>query len=87
MLSGDLSEDTSAQPVPLQTLAPSPGPLTRPSVAVLLAHIGSLLQQNPGAVQVAQRDGQVERSPTTRVQRLQVGLKERGRETEKKDRG
>lgn len=51
--------------------------VTCPSIAVLLAHISSLLQQNPGAVQVAQRDSQVERGPTTRVQALQVALNDR----------
>lgn len=63
-------------------------PSTCPSIAVLLAHIGSVLQQDPGAVQVAQSDGQVERSPTTRVQGLQVALDERvNRAKTRADRG
>ena len=44
--------------------------LTGPSIAVLLANIRSVLQQDPGTVQVTQSDSQVKRSSTTRVQRL-----------------
>lgn len=66
----------------MQPLKDHESTLTCPSIAVLLAHISSLLQQNPGAVQVAQRDGQVQRSPTSRVQRLQVALRVN---TEKRD--
>lgn len=44
--------------------------LTCPSVAVLLANVSAVLQQDPGAVQVAQRDSEVKRSTTARVQRL-----------------
>lgn len=60
--------------------------VTCPSIAVLLAHVSSLLQQNPGAVQVAQRDGQVQRSPASRVQRLQVALSDTVN-AQKKDQG
>lgn len=44
--------------------------LTGPTVVVLLANVGSLLQEEPGAVQVAEGDGQMERCPTSGVQRL-----------------
>lgn len=56
-----------------------PPSLTGPSVAVLLADIGAVLQQHAGAVQEAQRDREVERGPTARVQRLQIRLEGRGR--------
>lgn len=49
-------------------------PLTCPSAAVLLAHIGAMLQQHPGALEVAQRGGQVQGSASSGVQLLNVGL-------------
>lgn len=41
--------------------------LTGPAITVLLANVSSVLQQDPGTIQVAQSDSQVERSPSTRV--------------------
>lgn len=49
-------------------------PLTCPAAAVLLAHVGAMLQQHPGALEVAQRGGQVQRGASSGVQLLDVGL-------------
>lgn len=48
--------------------------LTRPAAAVLLAHVSAMLQQHPGALEVAQRGGQVQRGASSGVQLLNVGL-------------
>lgn len=44
--------------------------LTSPTVVVLFPNVSSLLQKEPGTIQVAKGDSQMERCPTSGVQRL-----------------
>uniref|UniRef100_A0A8D2N578 Coronin n=1 Tax=Zonotrichia albicollis TaxID=44394 RepID=A0A8D2N578_ZONAL len=68
----DLVRDSSSS---LASADPGSSPsLTCPSTAVLLAHVGAMLQQHPGTLQVAQRGGQVQGSASSGVQLLDVSL-------------
>lgn len=51
--------------------------LTSPAIVVLFANISSLLEKEPGTIEVAKRDSQMERCPTSGVHTLQIHLQEK----------
>lgn len=63
----------------LETQRPS---FTCPAVSVLLADVGPVLQEHPGALQVPERDGQVQGGAPPGVQRLHIHLESDRRGTD-----